>query len=62
MSKYKRNRSFNRSFGRPPRRVKRRMGKAAGYYSTTFNVWKPTNARRRGLARGGYERVVSVSE
>ncbi len=41
-------------------RTRRRFGKGAGYYSTTANVWKPTNSRRSGLGTGGYERSVVV--
>ncbi len=46
------------------RRTKRRirLGQAAGYYSTTFNLWRPTNARRHALQTGGYEHTTTVSD
>lgn len=37
------------------------FSKSAGYYSTMQNIWKGTNARRKGLRTGGFERKVRVS-
>jgi len=42
--------------------VRQRMSKVAGYYSTMFRVWKGTNARRRGLRGGSYERMIRISK
>ncbi len=43
-------------------RGKKRLGGGTGYYSTMFHRWSPTNARRRGVGTGGYERTVTVDE
>ncbi len=43
-------------------RGKKRFGGGSGYYSTMFHRWSPTNARRRGVGAGGYERTVTVDQ
>ena len=46
---------------RQSRWLTRVFSKSAGYYSTMQNIWKGTNARRKGLRTGGFERKVRVS-
>jgi hypothetical protein len=40
----------------------RLFSKSAGYYSTMENIWKGTNARRKGLRTGGFNRRMKLSK